>query len=196
MSSTGTSPKSQLIEELRDYCEQIENIKEDAQEITAPLNDQQFNWRPAAGKWSISECLAHLNTVNGADLPGLRAEIVRARQNGLTAKGPFRYGFLSRKFAAYMEPPPKIRVPAPKQYRPQPNLSKDQVVPEFLSIHDTLLDLIRDSNGLDLARVKVSTPISNVIKFSLGQCFALITAHDRRHLWQAWQVRKNSNFPV
>lgn len=53
MSSTGTSPKSQLIEELRDYCEQIANIKEDAQEITAPLNDQQFNWRPAVGKWSI-----------------------------------------------------------------------------------------------------------------------------------------------
>ena len=196
MSSTGTSPQSQLIEELRDYCEQIESIKEDAQEISAPLTDPQFNWRPAAGKWSISECLAHLNAVNGIDLPELRAEIVRARQNGVTGSGPFRYGFLSRKFIAYMEPPPKLRVPAPKQYRPQPNLSKDKVVPEFLSIHDILIQLIRDANGLDLARVKVPSPMSKAIKFSLGQRFALLTAHDRRHLWQAWQVRKNPGFPV
>ena len=196
MSSTGTSPRAQLIEELRDYCEQIENIKEDAQELTAPLTDPQFNWRPAAAKWSISECLAHLNAVNGADLSDLRAEITRARQSGLTSNGPFRYGFLSRKFIAYTEPPPKLRVPAPKQYLPQPNLSKDAVVPDFLSIHDTLLELIRDSNGLDLARVKVSTPISKAIKFSLGQRFGLLTAHDRRHLWQAWQVRKNPGFPV
>jgi len=39
MSSTGASPRTQLIEELRDYCEQIENIKDDAQELTATLSD-------------------------------------------------------------------------------------------------------------------------------------------------------------
>ena len=196
MSSTGTSPKSHLIEELRDYCEQIESITEDAQELTATLTDAQFNWRPVPGKWSISECLVHLNVVDSADLPGLRDAVAKAREAGLTGAGPFRYGFFSRKFVALTEPPVKLRVPAPKQYRPQPDLSKEKVVPEFLSIHDSILELIRDSNGLDLARVKVTVPFSKRIKFSLGQRFALLTAHDRRHLWQAWQVRKHPEFPV
>ena len=196
MSSTGASPKSQLIEELRDYCEQIENIQEDAQELTATLSDRQFNWRPAPGKWSISECLAHLNVVNGAYLSPIRDLIQGGRQAGLTASGPFRYGFFSRKFNALVEPPVKFRVPAPKQYLPPPDLSKDRVVPDFLSMHDAITELVVQSNGLDLARVKVPVPFSKRVKFSLGQGFALITAHDRRHLWQAWQVRRHPNFPL
>lgn len=196
MSSTGTSPKSRLIEELRDYCEQIQSITEDAQELTALLNDSQFNWRPAPRKWSISECLAHLNVVNDTDLPAMRDAVAGARQSGLTGTGPFRYGFFSRKFVEMVEPPPKLRVPAPKMYLPPPNLSKDKVVPEFLAIHNAILELIQDSNGLDLARIKVSVPFSRRVKFSLGKRIALITAHDRRHLWQAWQVRKHPEFPI
>ena len=69
MPESGTSPKLVLVEELRDYYEQIENIQEDAQELTAPLDDTQFNWRPSAKHWSISECLAHLNVVDRLDLP-------------------------------------------------------------------------------------------------------------------------------
>ena len=195
MSTPATSPKQALIEELRDYYEQLENIKEDAIELTAPLSDAQFNWRAAPKRWSISECLVHLNLTNGLDLPALSAEIERARAAGLTAPGPFRYGFLSRRFIRWTEPPPKLRIKAPALYRPKPDQPKEKVVGEFISIHDRLLELLLKSNGLDLARIQVPTPIPRV-KFSLGQRFALITAHDRRHLWQAWQVRKHTSFPV
>lgn len=193
--SPGTSPKQALVEELRDYFEQFENIKEDALELTAPLEDAQFHWRPSGKRWSISECLVHLNLVDGLDLKMLGEEIERARAAGLTAQGPFHYGLLSRKIISFTEPPPKFRVKAPKIYVPPFGQPKEKVVPEFLSVHDRLLDLLSKSNGLDLARIRVPTPIPR-IKFSLGQRFALTTAHDRRHLWQAWQVRKHSSFPV
>jgi len=195
MPASGTSPKHELVEELRDYYEQIENIQEDAQELTAPLNDAQFNWRPAANHWSISECLAHLNLVDGQDLPLLVSQIERARAEGWSGRGPFHYGFMSRRFVAFMDAPPKFRIKAPKIYLPPPGHKKDEVVAEFLSIHGRILELLAKSNGLDLARIKVPSPAAPV-KFSLGQRFALVAAHDRRHLWQAWQVRKNANFPV
>jgi len=184
-----------MLEELRDYYEQIENIKEDAVELTAPLTDVQFNWRPSAKQWSISECLAHLNLTDGLDLPMLASEIERGHAQGITASGPFRYGFLSRTFVHYSEPPPKLRVKAPKVYAPPAGHLKDKVVPEFICIHDRMLELVVKSNGLDLARIKVPTQFPR-IKFSLGQWFALATAHDRRHLWQAWQVRRRADFPV
>lgn len=47
MSAPGTSVKQALIEELRDYYEQFENLKDDALELSAPLSDSQFNWRPS-----------------------------------------------------------------------------------------------------------------------------------------------------
>jgi len=187
--------KPDLVEELRDYYEQLENIKEDALELTAPLEDTQFNWKPSPERWSISECLSHLNVANGLDVPVLTDEIERGRAAGLTGKSPFRYGFLSRAFVRFTEPPANFKTKAPKAYRPVSGQPKDQVVPEFISIHDRLLELIAKSNGLDLARIKVPTFVPRV-KFSLGQRFALLAAHDRRHLRQAWDVRKHSNFPV
>jgi hypothetical protein len=195
MPASGTSPKHALVEELRDYYEQIENINEDVQELTAPLDDPQFNWRPGPKQWSISECLAHLNVVNGPDLTVLSREIERGRSAGLTGPGPFRYGSFSRWFVGFMDAPPKFRVSAPKVYLPPAGHLKDKVVPEFLSIQDGILELLSKANGLDLARIKVPSP-AGPFKLSLGQRFALLAAHDRRHLWQAWQVRKNKNFPV
>src|SRR5260370_2388903 len=187
--------KPDLVEELRDYYEQLENIKESALELTAPLEDAQFNWRSSPKRWSISECLSHLNVANGLDVPQLSEEIERGRAGGLTASGPFRYGFLSRAFVRFTEPPVKFKSKAPKVYRPTSGQPKDKVVAEFISTHDRLLDLILKANGLDLARIRVPTFMPR-IKFSLGQRFALLAAHDRRHLRQAWDVRKHPNFPV
>jgi hypothetical protein len=194
MSASGATPKSALSEELRDLSEQIDNIKEDAQELTAPLSDLQFNWRPASGRWSISECLAHLNLANGTDLPMLVEAIEQARSAGITGKGPFRYGFLSRKFVQMNEPPAKLRFKSPKVYKPPSGLTKEAVLGEFLSNHDRMLELVAKSSGLDLARVKVPT-VFRYVTFSLGIRFALQNAHDRRHLRQAWDVREHRNFP-
>jgi hypothetical protein len=188
-------PKPDLVEELHDYYEQIENIQEDAQELTAPLSDAQFNWRPSPKQWSISECLAHLNVTAGLDLPVIEAGIERGRAAGMTGQGPFRYGFFSRWFVGFMDAPPKFRVRAPKVYQPQAGLLKHQVVPEFLSLRGRMLELVVEANGLDLAAIKVRSP-AGPVKFGLGQRLALLAAHDRRHLWQAWQVRKNRNFPL
>jgi DinB superfamily len=187
--------KQALVEELRDYYEQFENIKEDALELTAPLNDDQFNWRPSPRQWSISECLAHLNVLDGLDVPAIRDSIEGGRAAGLVGKGPFHYGFLSRNFVRFSEPPVKLKFRAPKLYRPLADQPKNKVVPAFIAIHDQLLELILKSNGLDLARITVGTLFPRV-KFSLGQRFALLAAHDRRHLRQGWEVRRQPNFPL
>jgi hypothetical protein len=196
MSAPGTSVKQALVEELRDYYEQFENIKEDAVELSAPLTDHQFNWRPSPKQWSISECLAHLNVLDGLDVPAVRDAIEGGRAAGLTGKGPFRYGFLSRSFVRLSEPPVKLKFKAPKVYRPPSDQPKDKVIGEFVAIHDQLLELVSKSNGLDLERIKVGTIPFQHIKFSLGQRFALLAAHDRRHLRQAWDVRRQPSFPV
>jgi hypothetical protein len=88
-----------------------------------------------------------------------------------------------------------LKFKAPKVYRPLPDQPKAKVVSAFTAIHDQLLELIAKSNGLDLARIRVGSPF-RYVTFSLGQRFALLAAHDRRHLRQAWTVRRQPNFPV
>jgi hypothetical protein len=196
MSAAGTSVKQALIEELRDYYEQFENLKDDALELSAPLSDSQFNWRPSPKRWSISECLAHLNVLDGLDVPVIRDAIEVGRAAGLTGNGPFRYGYLSRGFVRFSGPPVKLKFKAPNVYQPPLGQPKDKVVTEFIAIHDQLLELVSKSNGLDLALVKVGVTPFPRLKFSLGQRFALLAAHDRRHLRQAWEVRRQADFPV
>jgi hypothetical protein len=52
------------------------------------------------------------------------------------------------------------------------------------------------AKGLDLVRVKVRSPISRFIRFSLGITLAQQAAHERRHLEQARRVRENPAFPA
>jgi len=47
--------------------------------IAAGLSREQFNWRPEAGRWSIGECVSHLNIVNSGDIAPVRAAIESGR---------------------------------------------------------------------------------------------------------------------
>src|SRR6266567_2570728 len=165
-----------------------------AESITYGLSDEQFNWRPGLGRWSIAQALAHLNTVNQIDLAPLRTAIEVGRSRNLRGMGPFTYGLLSRKFIASMEPPVRRRSTAPKAYQPPPEADLNTTLAEYRRISGEIRLLIEASAGLDLARAKTILPVlppllRTIVKMPLGARFALTTAHDRRHLWQAEQMR-------
>ena len=176
-----------------------ENIRK-AREVTTGLSHDRFNWRPEPGRWSIAQCLAHLNVVNGQDLAPIGEAIRDARLRGLEGAPPFQYGPLSRRFIASMEPPIRSRFKAPKSYEPPPEADPGRTLAEYLRIAAELRRLAASSEGLDLRRVKTVLPalppiLRAIVRMPLGARFALIGAHDRRHLWQAEQVREHPNFP-
>jgi len=171
------------------------------QSIATGLSREQFNWRTGAGNWSIGECVGHLNIVNAGDLLPLRAAIESGRTRGLTAAGPFAYGFFSKKFIASMDLPVKRRHKAPKIYIPPSNAEPNESVAEYNRVSAELRKLAVSANGLDLARVKTEMPalpaaLRRMVKMPLGARLTVITVHDRRHLWQAEQVRNHANFPA
>ncbi len=172
-----------------------------AESLTAGLSHPQFNWRPGTASWSIGQCLSHLNVVDGQDLAPLRAAIADGRSRQLTGDGPFTYGFFSRKFITSMEPPAKRKFKAPKHYAPPDESDPQATLAEFRRISKDLRALAQSAAGLHLARVKTSMPASlpllrALVKMPLGARLELITAHDRRHLWQAEAVRNHPDFPL
>ena len=172
-----------------------------AQSLAAGLTRTQFNWSPEPGRWSIGQCLAHLNTVNGGDVAPLRDAIQAGKARNQTGEGPFRYGFFSRKFVASMEPPPTRKFKAPKYYEPVPESDPEKTLTEYCRISGEIRKLLQSAAGLDLSRVKATlpalpSPLRAIIKMPLGARFELLTTHDRRHLWQADQVRNHPQFPA
>jgi hypothetical protein len=182
--------------ELEGYLEESRYIRQDVGAIVANLNDEQFTWRPAPDRWSIGECFEHLNLTAAAYIPAIDGAIEDARARNLRSDGPFVYPLVERLFVASNEPPPRRRFKAFKAYRPPSRLSPDTVMNAFSAWQDRLAERVKRADGLDLRRARRRSPILPIMKWSLGTMFALVLAHERRHIWQARQVRNEQRFPA
>src|SRR5258707_9226064 len=95
-----------LTPELDGFRRQFEQLAADADVLAGPLADDRFNWKPGPERWSIAQCVEHLNATARAYLPMLDEGIGNAIRLGLYGAGPFHYNLLGRVLASRMEPPP------------------------------------------------------------------------------------------
>lgn len=179
--------------EIQDLLRQVESIKADGLAVCAGLSASQFNWRPGEGRWSVAECLVHVNRSVTATLPAFDLAIREGRAKGRVAKSeaPVRYGWFSRWMIRSMEPPPKRRmktfpifaVPVGGTH------AVATVLPEFIAVRDQLAERVRSADGLDLEGNRTVSPVTRLLRMPLGAYLRFVVTHDRRHLWQARQVR-------
>ena len=182
--------------ELQSLLQQLDAVKAEGQAVASGLSHAQFNWRPAPGRWSVGDCLAHLNDSVAKTFPAFDRAIAEGRARALLGSGPFRYGWFARSLAWSMEPPPRFRMKSPKLMRTTPaERAIEPVVRDFVAVRDALAKRVRDADGLDLARAKITSPANRFLRVPLGAYFAFILAHERRHLWQARQVRQSAASP-
>jgi hypothetical protein len=177
--------------EVADLIRQFEDIVRDARSIVGPLSPEVFNRQPAAGGWSVGQCVEHLNITERAMLQSMRLAAAEARTRGKRATGPTRHGLLMRFFIKTMEPPVRRRLRTGAAFVPPRQLSKEEVVAEFVRLHDEVITLLREVDGYDLSP-RVQSPFAKVLRYRLGSALALMAAHDRRHLWQAREAGRMS----
>jgi hypothetical protein len=199
MESVSSSPAAAagptLIPELAGYQHQFESIRQQARELTLGLAESQFNWRPGPDRWSMSECFLHLNMVGEALRGPIESAIAHAKVHGPFGPGPFRHGFFGNWLVRSMDAPAKHKFRASRRFTPVNGNPITSLLPTFLFYQDELILRLHQANGLDLARVRIHAPGPRFPRLSLGQAFAFLAAHERRHLWQARQVRDHPQFP-
>jgi hypothetical protein len=184
-----------LAPEIDDFRRQFEQLASDADALVAPLTQEQFVWQPSPGSWSVAQCIDHLNVTARMYLPRLDEGIAEGIRRGLYGEGPFVHDFIGKLFVRTMEPPPRIRVKAPTVFQPATLRSRPEIMAAFRAYQVQFVDRLRQASGLDLRRAKVVSPASAWLKMSLNSGFALMAAHERRHLWQAQQVIASPGFP-
>jgi hypothetical protein len=175
---------------LEAYQSQLLSIRQEVPGLVAHLSDAQFHWSPAPNRWSMAQCFDHLNVTAGAFVPAIDRVMDDARKRGLTGSGPFVYSLFERICLRANEPPPRLRMRAPRVLVPAPDKPMAAVLTEFTEWQERLGERIRLADGLDLRRARGRSPAFPLITWSLGSMFAITLAHERRHLWQARQVRK------
>ncbi len=125
----------------------------------------------------------------------MRASVERAARRGWHGTGPFRLGLVGGWFARFLEPPPARRVKAPRIFRPPVEVGPDSVRQAYFERNGWLTRLALDAEGLDLQRARIVSPVSRFLRLNLAAAFAVLAAHERRHLWQVANVRRSPDFP-
>ncbi|MEY4166750.1 MAG: DinB family protein [Blastocatellia bacterium] len=187
--------KAELNPELQGYYGRVEVIRQESHQLVEGLTEEQCAWQPAPNRWSIAQCLEHLNATARNYFPLINNSINNARSSGLFSTGPYRHGWFGRYYARVVTPPPRLRISSPRRFTPPPDRPMAEIWPTFLNFQDRLQELIAHASGVDLGRASVTSPVTRLIKFSLGSTLAIIVGHEERHLWQARQVLNSEEFP-
>ena len=174
---------------------QFEATNREAATLVAGMSDAQLNWRPAK-RWSVGQCLMHLATGTDAVLPAIDRAIGKAREQGWPRPaGPVRFGWMARMMVGSMEPPPKRLMKTWPIFEPPTEvLRRDDVLQALNAARDRILERTRQAEALDYRRAIVVSPVSWLIRIPLGGYLAFLAAHDRRHLYQAQQVKVAPGF--
>lgn len=169
--------------------DQLQDIRRRARDLAAGLSAEQLLRRPDPARWCIAECLAHLNTTATQFLPFIDTAIQRGREGKILGKGPFKPGPIGGLLKWFAEPPPKIRLRAPKNILPPASITDPQrVVADFMKAQDEWERQLRESDGLNLKKIICKTPFGR-LRLRLAAPIPWMLAHERRHLLQAEKVK-------
>jgi DinB family protein len=170
--------------------EQINESRRRAEDVVRGLTPAQLSKRPHPAKWSIAECLAHLNVTASTVQRLMGRAIERGKQQKKTGSGPFDIGAKGRFLIWLAEPPPRIRIPAPRRVRPPARIDDPLgLLPGFLKAQDEWERLMREAQGLDQARIKFGE-LGSPFRARLCAGVPWMMAHQRRHLLQAENVKR------
>jgi hypothetical protein len=177
--------------ELQGLLVAIDACEREAESLVSDLTEEELNWQERPGKtWSVGQCLDHLAIMNTFYVSGFVPLVERART---ASAGPFR-GLASSAggqwFINSFEPPVKRRLKSPQQTVPRSTVSRAGIVEAYQKSHDLYRQLVRASAAVDVTRVKGPNPFFHFIPMRVSTVLKIIPAHDRRHLWQAQNVKR------
>jgi hypothetical protein len=194
-----SAPPKALSPPLEGWLEQLRAIRRDAAALTDGLGAAQLAWRPAPGRWAISEVVAHLNLAGRRYLDVVAHALADARARGLADRGDWRPSLVGGLMTRSMEPSARVRFPAPRIFRaaadaPPPDGARELAT--WRRLHLEMEERIREAAGLDLRRARVVSPVTPLVRMNAGDAFALLLTHERRHLGQIGRVRESAGFPA
>ncbi len=178
--------RAQLLHQLR---EDTQNILQTVESQFVPLTYDQLSARPSPNRWSVLECLEHLNIADAHYLYQFSQKLPKAIPNDQAVQ--FRPGWLGSYFVKMIKPKPDGTIPSPmktiSKFVPMVTTHKD-TMERFLADQRSLLNVLDQCAVLDLNKVKITSAIGPIVTFKLGDALRFLIGHNQRHILQAQNV--------
>lgn len=181
------SPQIGLSPQLADLRKQFEACTRHARQMLTSNPEATLRQQAALGGWSMLQCVEHLALTNKLYAPIFEEAFPRAQKGG----EPYGKDFKGRMLAWVMEPPYRMKVKTREGLDPETVGSPQEVLDHFQASQQLIFGWLDRANGLALNDVKVASPFNEKVHYNLYSLFHILAAHERRHLWQAEQVKKH-----
>lgn len=182
-------------EHLGNLVTHSRRVTADAQALFAALSDEQFLWKPAADVWGVAECIAHIEKANSEYFPRIRSTLDKTQHHQVRETQAFKPRLLQRKFIESIAPPVKRRVRTFKVFVPLRANVAPSTKQRFIDQNNEIVGLIEQADGWDLNKHKLASPVTPLLRFSIGEALWLLVVHAQRHLLQARHVTEMPGFP-
>jgi hypothetical protein len=189
--SSGKPPRT-----LEGLTSELESIAESTKQTFGSLNPTQLNWKPGVDRWSVAQCLHHLLTANASYIPLFDRIVGGDKKNTFWENMPILPAVFGKLLIKSLEPSSTRKLTAPKAILPSTTEIDSQIVDRFLSQQTELMEAFQSLEGLDLDRIKVTSPFLGLITYSLRSACTIIVVHEQRHVQQAERVLSSQGFPV
>jgi hypothetical protein len=178
-----------LVDEYRRAGQRLERLAE-------KVPGERWRQRPDPARWSIGECVAHLNLTAEHYVqivePALATARQRVQDGSTTESSPRRYrrdlrGWLLWKLNG---PPVRLRIRTQAAFVPEGKESPDKLRADFARLQERQIGWVEAADGLPIDQVFVVSPFDARVRYNLFSCLSILPRHEHRHLWQAEQVAK------
>jgi hypothetical protein len=182
--------------QLKRLAETVEAARERARRVAGGLSRAQLDWQPGPGRWGVGQCLEHLLVSDERLEPGVRQALAALEARGgppvyAEWKMGFRGGFLIRSIDPATG---KRRIKTGSVFQPGPTARPDVAAACERDL-DRLLEMLRAADGFDVTKARVTSPMTRLITYHLGDALTIMVVHWPRHLDQAERVKAEPNFP-
>lgn len=175
---------------LQDLVSQYDAMKVAVRTVADDLTEEQFNQRPEKNRWSVGECIEHLNTSYAAYNPIIKNIISCSINDSVNNPDDYKIRLHFKIFCKWLEPPYKMKIKTFDIFTPDERLNKEETTNQFITNTDEFINFIKQSEKVDLKKTIITSPVTDKLKFRLGELFPFMAAHIRRHIWQAESVKK------
>ena len=174
---------TQLLNELDSVVKDIIQIVETD---FATYSPHELNWKPTPEKWSVSECLEHLNIYSRYYNPAMEEAI--QEKSHLPFIEDFTSGWIGDFSIKSVHPDNTKKQKTLKRLDPVQSELPPTVLEDFLTHQQQLRDIISKSRTVNLNKIKIPAEVAKLLKLRLGDCLRFVVAHEQRHIRQAKAV--------
>ena len=145
------------------------------------MTEAQLNFKPDADKWSVLQCVEHLNRYSEYYLKTIENKLSKAKEKGAEE---VKYSWFGRMSIKSIHPDNRKKSKTLARLNPAASEVNRGILQDFITHQKTLLTLMDKAEKHSLNSIKIPADVFKLLKLRLGECFEFLIVHQQRHILQ------------